>query len=134
MPSKLLHKNVWKNAVGAFKKPRRLHLVADADGYFYCPVHNCDTDGFRSQRGCRKHVFMKHGWYYYFHEKPTVDDVLPAPHLRTNSRLPRTKRSTTSKMPMFQKMVEKCRRRREKRYPSRTNSVQNIEIYKVLLL
>ena len=103
MPSKLLHKNVWKNAVGAFKKPRRLHLVADADGYFYCPVHNCDTDGFRSQRGCRKHVFMKHGWYYYFHEKPSVDDVLPAQHLRTNSRLPRTKRSTTSQMPMFLK-------------------------------
>ena len=28
--------------------------------------------GFASQRGCRKHVKTKHGWYYYFDEKPTL--------------------------------------------------------------
>ena len=28
--------------------------------------------GFASQRGCRKHVKTKHGWYYYFDKKPTL--------------------------------------------------------------
>ena len=48
MPSKLLPKGVWKNAIGAFKKPRRLHLSADEEGFFNCPINSCDSEGFRS--------------------------------------------------------------------------------------
>ena len=38
MPSKLLPKHVWKNAIGASQKPKRLHLTADSDGVYQCPV------------------------------------------------------------------------------------------------
>ena len=42
----------------------------DLDGLFHCPVKDCNHDGFVSQRGCRKHVKRKHGWFIYFDEKP----------------------------------------------------------------
>ena len=51
---------------------RRLHLVKGSNGLDYCPVTGCEHAGFASKRGCRKHVKTKHGWYYYFDEKPTV--------------------------------------------------------------
>lgn len=62
----------WKCLEGAFKKPRRLHLVKGGDGLEHCPVTGCEHPGFTSQRGCRKHVKTIHGWYYYFDEKPTA--------------------------------------------------------------
>ncbi|CAB4042799.1 partial, partial [Paramuricea clavata] len=62
----------WKLVDGAFTKQRRLHLVKDRDGLDHCPVTGCEHPGFASQRGCRKHVKIKHGWYYYFDEKPNV--------------------------------------------------------------
>ena len=62
----------WKSVDGAFAKPRRLHLVKGCDGLDHCPVTGCEHEGFASKRGCRKHVKTKHGWYYYFDEKPTV--------------------------------------------------------------
>ena len=67
---KNLSKKVWKNATGASAKPKRLHLVPDKDGFFNCPVEACDHDSFFTRRGCRKHVFQRHGWYYFFDEKP----------------------------------------------------------------
>ena len=42
----------------------------DLDGFFHCPVKDCNHDGFVSQRGCGKHVKRKHGWFIYFDEKP----------------------------------------------------------------
>ena len=42
-----------------------------------CPVIDCDSDAYRSQRGCRKHVSVKHGWYYYFDKKPKIEDSFP---------------------------------------------------------
>jgi len=39
-------------------------LLSDKNGLFICPVVNCETEPYRSRRGCRKHVFTKHGWYY----------------------------------------------------------------------
>ena len=62
----------WKSVDGAFAKPRRLHLVKGSDGLDHCPVTGCEHAGFASKKGCRKHVKTKHGWYYYFDEKPTV--------------------------------------------------------------
>ena len=56
---------------GASPKPKRLHLEKDeTDSLFHCPIHECDHDGFQSQRGCRKHVNTKHSWFFYFDEKP----------------------------------------------------------------
>ena len=39
---------------------------------FQCPIRNCDHIGFKSQRGCRKHVKKVHGWYIYFDSKPNI--------------------------------------------------------------
>ena len=100
MPATLLPKHVWKNAYGAAKKPRRLHLVPDPDGLFICPVVNCDSNSYRSRRGCRKHVVQKHGWYFYFDSKPSVETVLPEQCTKTR-QMQRTKRSNTKEIPMF---------------------------------
>ena len=102
-PSRLLPKHAWKDAIGAAPKPKRLHLVpCISDNLFYCPVKSCDSFSFRSQRGCRKHVSQRHGWYYYFDERPNVEEVLPAPAHR-NSAIQKPKRSQTSEMPSFVK-------------------------------
>ena len=39
---------------------------------FYCPIRSCDHIGFKSQRGCRKHVKKIHGWQIYFDSKPNI--------------------------------------------------------------
>ena len=63
----------WSMLANASPKPKRLHLEEDdCDGLFHCPVQICKHDGFTTQRGCRKHVKSKHSWYYYFGEKPDV--------------------------------------------------------------
>src|SRR6056300_1324318 len=61
----------WSTKHGASPKPKRLHLEEDEnDQLYHCPVPNCDHDGFSTQRGCRKHVKNKHGWFYYFDKEP----------------------------------------------------------------
>lgn len=96
-----INKKVWKNAIGARSKAMRLKLCTD-NGLYCCPVSNCENNGFRSKRGCRKHVFNKHGWYYFFDIKPDIKVVLP----EVNTRLAKytlPKRAQTSRMPMFLK-------------------------------
>ena len=102
MHSQLLPKYVWKCAVGASKKPRQLHLVADSDGLFNCPVSHCDSTPYESKRGCRKHVFQRHGWYYYFEENPNIEEVLPEHNIKRN-RITTTQRSNTHEMLTFEK-------------------------------
>ena len=36
------------------------------DSLYHCPIQTCDHDGFKSQRGCRKHVNTKHSWFFFF--------------------------------------------------------------------
>ena len=102
MPSKRLAKPCWKIAVGASTKPKRLKLLPDKDGNFKCIVQYCDGYTFKSQRGCRKHIFNKHGWYYYFDEKPKMEDVLPEKVISSHS-LQKTNRSNTKNIPSFVK-------------------------------
>lgn len=97
----LLPRHVWQHAVGAKQKARRLHLVP-ADGLYYCPVNTCDSFSFRSQRGCRKHVTLRHGWYYYFDEKPNTEEALPDQYVKM-SAIQKTRRSQTKEMPSFSK-------------------------------
>ena len=97
-----MSKLLWQEAVGAAQKPRRLALTKNAEGLYICPVQYCDSESFRSQRGCRKHVFYKHGWYYFFNEKPDQSRYFPELNTRLNSEKLR-KRSTTSCMPSFSK-------------------------------
>ena len=110
MSKRLLDKTEWAKAEGAAKKPKRLKLIETDDNLlietddnlYTCPVHGCDSEAYKSKRGCRKHVFTKHGWYYYFDTKPNVADVIPETCTRKNTyKLPQ--RSCTSTMPMFLK-------------------------------
>ena len=102
MKKQCLTKPIWKSAIGANPKAKRLKLQADNDGLFSCPVHFCEHGRYHSKRGCRKHVYTKHGWYYYFEEKPEMDKVFPSLNTRKSTyKLPQ--RSKTSNMPMFLK-------------------------------
>ena len=68
-------KTEWKNVEGAFENKRRIHLKPSQHGIYSCPANPCDHmhDGFTTERGCRKHIKSRHGWYYYFDEKPDVE-------------------------------------------------------------
>ena len=102
MIRKRLTKPVWKNAIGASLKSKRLKLTCDNEGLFSCPVPFCEQEKYRSKRGCRKHVFSKHGWFYYFDTKPEVEKVFPSLNTRENTYELR-KRAKTSTMPTFLK-------------------------------
>ena len=66
----------WSDIDGASPKPKRLHLEKDeTDSLYHCPIQECDHDGFQSQRGCRKHVYNKHSWFFYFDEKPNSKEI-----------------------------------------------------------
>ena len=73
---RILPKGSWKDAIGATKNPKKLKLLSH-NGLFICPVAFCESEPYRSKRGCRKHVFTKHGLYYYFEEKPDIAKVFP---------------------------------------------------------
>ena len=97
---RLLPKNEWKSASGAFEKARRLHLIADENGCYNCPVQSCDSSLFKSQRGCRKHVSIKHGWYYYFDVRPSSEEFKVQ---KAKFAIVKPFRSRTTDMPMFSK-------------------------------
>ena len=85
----------------ATKKTKRLKLQSH-NGLFICPVAYCESEPYRSKRGCRKHVFTKHGWYYYFEEKTDIVKVFPEFTTRTNNyQLPKLVKN--SNMPIFSK-------------------------------
>ena len=66
----------WSDIDGASPKPKRLHLEKDeTDSLYHCPIQECDHNGFQSQRGCRKHVNTKHGWFFHFDEKPNSQEI-----------------------------------------------------------
>ena len=56
----------------------RLKLQADNYGLFSCPLHVCEQGRYHSKRGCRTHAYAKHGWYYFFEEKPEMAKVFPS--------------------------------------------------------
>jgi len=67
----------WSDIDGASPKPKRLYLEKDGtDSLYHCPIQECDHDGFQSQRGCRKHVNIKHSWFFYFDEKPNSKEIV----------------------------------------------------------
>ena len=102
MTKRILYKASWKDTIGATKKPKRLKLLSH-NVLFICPVAYCESEPYRSKRECRKHVFTKHGWYYYFEERPDIAKVFPEFCTRTN-KYQLSKRVKTSNMPMFLKI------------------------------
>ena len=66
----------WSKIDGSSPKPKRLHLEKEeTDSLYHCAIQTCDHDGFKSQRGCRKHVNTKHSWFFFFDEKPDVSST-----------------------------------------------------------
>ena len=96
-------KSDWKDVEGASVKPKRLKLEPDGDGLYVCPVENCDSNSYKSQRGCRKHVYVKHGWFYYFNKKPDVQEAFPQKLVLPAKR--QAARNRTWDIPSFS---EKC--------------------------
>ena len=102
MAKRILSKASWKDVIGATKKPKRLKLLSH-NGLFICPTAYCEIEPYWSKRGCRKYVLTKHGWYYYFEEKPDITNVFPEFSTRTNNyQLP--KQVKISNVPMFFKI------------------------------
>ena len=98
------NKKEWSTVQGASKKAKRLKLTSDKDGIFLCPLNGCDSNAYKSQRGCRKHVTEKHGWYFYFDEKPKIEDAFPDKLLSLTNKISPT-RTKTWDMPSF---PDKC--------------------------
>ena len=97
-------KDEWKNIAGASIKPKRLKLESNDDNMFICPIPDCDSNAYKSQRGCRKHVSTKHGWHFYFDNKPSIEESFPDKLLQEKQDL--RKRSMTWEMPAFS---DKCK-------------------------
>ena len=80
---------------GASQKKRVLHLTAEVDNTYMCPVKTCLHDAYKSIRGLRKHIESIHAWYYYFEEKPRL-------HRQEAVQLQKVRlKSYTHKMPSF---------------------------------
>jgi hypothetical protein len=103
---RLFSKIIWaKTLKDEGKKAKRLNLKPNQDGVYFCPVDLCESNGFNSKRGCRKHVHIKHGWYYFFDEKPDMSKYFP--ELSTNvNTITTTRRGQSSGMPCFVKTCE----------------------------
>ena len=100
MSKRLLAKPFWKEPKVAAERSKRLKLTPDENNLFICPVDNCDSEPYKSQRGCRKHVYNKHGWFYYFYTKPYVNDAFPERTTRMGTCI-RTKKCSTVGLPSF---------------------------------
>ena len=94
----------WKTVDGASEFPRRLHLEKATNQRYYCPVSFCDHEGFGSQRGCRKHVKTKHGWFLYFDSKPDIREI-EEKHSSVWTTVKVDGRSSTQELPTFPKTL-----------------------------
>ena len=94
MPKNILSVD-WQAFNAAAHKRRMLHLKANVDGMFLCPVANCLHLGFKSQRGLRKHIETRHSWYYYFDEQPKMmhEEIIHKGRVKM--------KQTTHKIPAF---------------------------------
>ena len=84
----------WSDIDGALPKPKRLH---DTDSLYHCPIQECDHNGFQSQRGCRKRVNTKHGWFFHFDEKPNSQEITDSLKVARNFPMVDTIQDQTSK-------------------------------------
>ena len=83
---------IWSEISGAL-------LEKDIEGSYKCPVPECHHEGFTTQRGCRKHVKVKHQWFIYFNEKPNLENSPEKEELST--KVLNESRSDTCSLPTF---------------------------------
>ena len=87
----------WSKVPGAALIKKKLYLRPNGQGVFLCPDSQCLHSGFKSKRGCRKHIDVKHKWKYYFEERPSMSTEQMA-LVRCESHL---SRANTLQMPSF---------------------------------
>ena len=63
----------YSKITDGFPAKRKLRL-ASINSVYLCPVSNCLHSGFKSKRGCRKHVSSRHDWYYFFENEPNIQN------------------------------------------------------------
>ena len=95
MANSVPSKTAWNDGIGAAKSPRRLHIATDADGLLNRPVYVCDHTPFKSQQGCQKHVYNKHGWFNCFDKKPCLKEVFLERMIRRSNQIPKCRKSRT---------------------------------------
>ena len=89
----------WSTVDGAMSNPRKLYLRESDVGVYRYPIDSCEHPGFKSKRGCRKHMDQKHSWYYYFdHEPFDSSNALKKVH---HKPVASKKRADTAKKPRF---------------------------------
>ena len=86
----------WSKVPGASLCRKKLYLRPETDGIYLCPDRQCLHTGFRSKRGCRKHIDSKHEWKYYFEERPNLG-LQQMSEVRAHADC----RSSTLQMPSF---------------------------------
>ena len=62
----------WQKIAGASLLRKKLILRPNSAGVYKCPDAQCLHTGFKSSRGCRKHVDNKHKWIYHFDTRPNI--------------------------------------------------------------
>lgn len=81
----------WSKVPGASLIKKKLYLRPNGQGVYLCLDSQCLHSGFKSKRGCRKHIDIKHKWRYYFEERPSMSTEQMAlvrcksPHSRANT-------------------------------------------------
>ena len=85
----------WQAYDGAAFKRRILSLRSNADGMFLCPIEDCLHIGFKSQRGLRKHIDVRHSWFYFFDRQPKIkrENIICKPKVKM--------KQTTHAVPAF---------------------------------
>ena len=69
--SRVLNVN-WQAVDGAAHSRRKLILRSNEENMYTCPVKLCLHADFKSSRGLRKHIDIKHPWFYFFDDQPEV--------------------------------------------------------------
>ena len=62
----------WEKVSGASLVRKKLILRPNDVGVYKCPDTQCLHTGFKSSRGCRKHINSKHSWMYNFDTRPSI--------------------------------------------------------------
>ena len=75
-------------------------FIANLHEIFQCPLSDCEHEGSRSQRGCRKHVTNSHPWFFYFDENPKdIIDNKAAPQNTCEEKTNEPKDSSSNIIP-----------------------------------
>ena len=83
--SKILNIN-WESLPGAFEKRRVLKLRPNEGGVYECNIENCLREGFKTSRGLRKHIVVRHPWFMYHDKQPDIREQVTEARKKSKKR------------------------------------------------